>query len=111
LLIKIYILEITAKDCEDYQVIDDNFVEGIYKIRIGGSVLEVFCTADGFTVIQSRGQFNFSKDFFSSKTWEDYQHGFGELGIIIILIENRKCQQTKLHLSKKLYSTVCGKIQ
>ena len=41
--------------------------------------VETFCEAGGWTVIQSRGQFNNSKDYFS-KLWHEYEIGFGVPG-------------------------------
>ena len=43
-----------------------------YKVRAQ-------CLEDGFTVIQSRGQFGNPKDYFL-KIWDDYVKGFGEPG-------------------------------
>jgi hypothetical protein len=42
--------------------------------------MSVPCTEDGWTVIQSRGQFNNPKDYFSLKKWNDYVAGFGTIG-------------------------------
>ena len=40
---------------------------------------QAYCLEDGWTVIQSRGQFGNPKDFFLRK-WNDYVEGFGEPG-------------------------------
>ena len=48
------------------------------------------CTRDGWTVIQSRGQFNNSKDLFSTKRWEEYETGFGEPGIFGLQLQLSK---------------------
>jgi hypothetical protein len=70
-------VEVTARDCQDYGT---DIPAGTYPIRIRDSVVEVYCSADGSTVIQSRGQFGYPKDFFYNKTWKDYQKGFGDPG-------------------------------
>jgi hypothetical protein len=54
--------------------------KGVKTIYIKNKPVQTFCTDDGWTVIQSRGQFNNPKDFFSSKLWYDYKHGFGTPG-------------------------------
>ena len=51
--------------------------------------VNTFCTDDGWTVIQSRGQFNFPKDFFSEKLWNDYKRGFGVPGQMEFLFITR----------------------
>lgn len=68
---------IVALDCDDYGT---KISEGIYKILFNGKPINVYCTSDGYTVIQSRGQLGFAKDLFSNKTWVDYENGFGEAG-------------------------------
>ena len=50
-------------------------------IYIKDQPVQTYCTEDGWTVIQSRGQFNNPKYFFSSKLWNDYKIGFGFPGI------------------------------
>ena len=35
---------------------------------------------DGWLVIQSRGQYGFPQDYFSNKSWVEYQKGFGVPG-------------------------------
>lgn len=53
---------------------------GIYQLQIDSETkVETFCEAGGWTVIQSRGQFNNSKDYFS-KLWHEYEIGFGVPG-------------------------------
>ena len=43
-------------------------------------MVPVPCSQDGWTVIQSRGQFSdVPKDFFY-KTWAEYKAGFGTIG-------------------------------
>ena len=39
-----------------------------------------YCLQDGWTVIQSRGQFGNPPDYFN-KTWAEYQAGFGTPGM------------------------------
>ena len=53
----------------------------IMSMVIGGHSVETLCKSDGWTVIQSRGQFpKYPKDFFSKKGWKEYQAGFGAPG-------------------------------
>jgi len=54
--------------------------KGVKTIYIKNQPVQTFCTDDGWTVIQSRGQFNNPKDFFSLKLWNDYKYGFGTPG-------------------------------
>ena len=42
--------------------------------------VSTFCTNDGWTVIQSRGQFGNPPDYFSKKLWSEYVAGFGTPG-------------------------------
>jgi hypothetical protein len=52
----------------------------VKTIYINDQPVKTFCTEDGWTVIQSRGQFGYPKDFFSSKLWSEYEAGFGTPG-------------------------------
>ena len=53
---------------------------GIYTIQPDSEhQFEAYCLSDGWTTIQSRGQFGNPKDFFLRK-WDDYVTGFGEPG-------------------------------
>ncbi len=49
---------------------------GVYSLRLGSSIVPVFCDADGWTVFQSRGQFGNSVGYFY-RGWDDYLYGFG----------------------------------
>ncbi len=52
---------------------------GVRKISlapVGPASLEVACADDGWTVIQSRGQFGNPIDYFVRK-WNSYLNGFG----------------------------------
>ena len=55
-------------------------LKGVKTIYIKNQPVETYCTEDGWTVIQSRGQFNNPKDFFTTKLWNDYKTGFGTPG-------------------------------
>ena len=48
-------------------------------MKIGGSNVIVHCLDEGWTVIQSRGQFGNPSDYFY-KGWNDYVQGFGTPG-------------------------------
>jgi ficolin len=53
---------------------------GVYKIRISDeSQPEIYCMEEGWTVIQSRGQFGNPEDYFYNG-WDDYVAGFGTPG-------------------------------
>ena len=57
-----------------------NLNPGIYTIQVDLQTTEnVYCMADGWTVIQSRGQYGNGEIFFY-KTWEEYKDGFGTPG-------------------------------
>ncbi len=56
-------------------------LKGVKTIYIKDQPVQTYCTDEGWTVIQSRGQFNNPKDFFSSKLWNDYKLGFGTPGV------------------------------
>ena len=74
-----FILNFVAEsDCNDYPNIDNDHVR---PIVIQNQEVETLCKSEGWTVIQSRGQFSsFPKDYFSKKTWVDYTAGFGTPG-------------------------------
>jgi hypothetical protein len=59
-------------------------LKGVKTIYINDRPVQTFCTEDGWTVIQSRGQFGYPKDFFSEKLWTDYVAGFGTPGKAIL---------------------------
>ena len=44
-----------------------------------GTEFSAYCAADGWTVIQSRGQFGNPQDYFH-KNWDAYESGFGGPG-------------------------------
>ena len=46
---------------------------------------EAYCLEDGWTAIQSRGQFGNPKDMFQKK-WDEYVKGFGEPGQKLICL-------------------------
>lgn len=53
---------------------------GIYTIAPTANVqIEAYCAENGWTVIQSRGNFGNTPDYFY-KNWAQYQVGFGEAG-------------------------------
>jgi len=63
------------KDC--YEIEKSHSLPGVYNIKSLETPTPVFCKADGWTVIQSRGQFGNPKEYFA-KTWAEYVSGFGE---------------------------------
>ena len=80
-----YLINIFVGDCEEYtsRQINDSKSGSVQSIYIYSKQVETYCTFDGWTVIQSRGQFNNSKDFFSNKLWDDYKAGFGTPGTLL----------------------------
>ena len=67
-----------AHDCGDYPYMDQDRVK---PILVHYREVPTLCKWNGWTVIQSRGQFSwFPKDYFSTKLWEDYRIGFGVPG-------------------------------
>jgi hypothetical protein len=52
----------------------------------GKSPEEVYCDSEGWTVIQSRGQFHNSIYYFL-RDWEAYENGFGQAGEKLHCIE------------------------
>ena len=54
---------------------------GTYTLQPGNSstIFDAYCLEEGWTVIQSRGQYGNPKDFFLRK-WEEYVKGFGVPG-------------------------------
>jgi hypothetical protein len=68
----------TAADCSDSP---STGTDQIKNIVINNQTVNTLCKSDGWTVIQSRGQFPaYPKDYFSNKTWKEYQVGFGTPG-------------------------------
>ena len=54
---------------------------GIYTLQPGdyNTTFDAYCLEEGWTVIQSRGQYGNPKDFFL-KGWAEYAQGFGVPG-------------------------------
>ena len=53
---------------------------GIYVLKPDEETqFEAYCLEEGWTVVQSRGQFDNPPDFFL-KVWQEYVEGFGALG-------------------------------
>ncbi len=66
-------------DCPEY---NNTNTDQVHFISINNQSVKTVCKSDGWTVIQSRGQFpSFPKDYFSTKTWKEYQDGFGTPGL------------------------------
>ena len=56
-----------------------DYNEGVRNITIGNIIVPVYCDSEGYTVIQSRGQFGNPEDFFY-RDWADYLKPFGTPG-------------------------------
>jgi hypothetical protein len=51
-------------------------------LGFNNETVQTLCKSDGWTVIQSRGNFSaYPKDYFSNKTFKEYQAGFGTPGV------------------------------
>ena len=89
-----------ATDCYDVYKANKS-LPGIYTLNPNShNQFNAYCLSDGWTVIQSRGQFGNPKDFFLRK-WDDYVQGFGEPGLINIL-NSEQWNSTKLRLASYL---------
>ena len=66
---------IMPQDCEDVKANK----EGKQRLVIGSDSYEVWCSGDGWTVIQSRGQFGNPEEYFY-RGWAEYVAGFGVPG-------------------------------
>ena len=66
-------------DCyEVYQ--KSNQSPGVYPIQVDiQTIVDAYCLEEGWTVIQSRGQYGNPIDFFY-KTWSEYKSNFGKPG-------------------------------
>ena len=71
---------ISATSCYDLAMNQRYSSSGIYTIYIEGSPKEVYCdmstNGGGWTVIQRRGDFGNSEDYFQ-RNWTEYRNGFG----------------------------------
>ncbi len=58
---------------------DEKYTVGVHEISMGSNKTKVQCDPEGWTVIQSRGQFGNPQDYFN-RGWDDYVRGFGIAG-------------------------------
>ncbi len=76
-----YIPTVTAKDCNELKAAQGgSFRAGVNKVKIGSAEVDVACDANGWTVIQSRGQFAGNPQTLFEKDWAGYKAPFGEAG-------------------------------
>ncbi len=68
-------------DCRELMESQPNMTSGVYEIQPNGSEVpvQVKCHSDGWTVIQSRGQYGNPVDYFR-RSWKPYVDGFGVAG-------------------------------
>ena len=53
---------------------------GVYPIQVDiQTIVNTYCLEEGWTIIQSRGQYGNPIDYFF-KTWAEYKDGFGKPG-------------------------------
>ena len=77
LALKSILLAAMLVDCSDVkQSFGDAYQAGVYELD---NEKGVYCDPDGWTVIQSRGQFGNPVDFFY-RDWAEYLRGFGTPG-------------------------------
>ena len=62
-----------------------DYKQGLHQLNISGRKADAMCDEDGWTVIQSRGQFGNLADYFF-RGWTDYVEGFGEPGMTFVLL-------------------------
>ena len=62
-----------------YEVyLDNKTLPGIYTLQTGPhTTIHVNCMEDGWTVLQSQGQFPGYPKYFFNRGWKDYVNGFG----------------------------------
>ena len=83
----------TFEDCKKAkESLENNYTSGVYYIKPFDSEEKAlaFCDQDGWTVIQSRGQFGNPVDYFF-RNWTEYVAGFGVPGIRIRQLAVLKC--------------------
>ena len=71
-------------DCGDLHAYQSNYQPGVHPLRFTSSLsntVEAVCTSDGWTRIQSRGQFGNPEDYFL-RNWTQYVEGFGIPGML-----------------------------
>ena len=91
-------------DIADCSESPNSGTDQVKALTINNQSVKTLCKADGWTVIQSRGQFPaFPKDYFSTKLWKEYQAGFGTPGIKygFIQVILSKTQTLTLNIYKK----------
>ena len=67
-------------DCAEIEVNEGcRYREGVKTIHINGNPIQVHCDNDGYTTIQSRGQFGNPQDYFY-RDWASYLKPFGSPG-------------------------------
>ena len=75
----LFFLQFAVTDCYDVKQ-SGKPLPGVYEIGVDSETsVKVQCDQQGYTVIQSRGQFGNPKDYFSGN-WSKYKIGFGEPG-------------------------------
>ncbi len=73
-------LDAMTTDCSEVMALKgNNYQAGVYAISINGIRVEVYCDSDGYTTIQSRGDFGNPQDYFF-RTWSEYLEPFGTPG-------------------------------
>ena len=71
---------IAYQDCEDIRnELGSDYRAGVHTIYLNLIPVKVYCDSDGWTVIQSRGQFGNPQSYFY-RNWVDYLKPFGTPG-------------------------------
>ena len=79
-----------------YQKFNQN--PGVYPIQVDiQTIVNAYCLEEGWTVIQSRGQYGNPSDYFF-KTWAEYKDGFGKAGKFCFVLLPFLSNLRKIHL-------------
>ena len=94
-----FVLDSRIIDCSDLYA-RPGYYPGVKPLGMNPEnksvAVHVACDAEGWTVIQSRGQFGSPVDYFL-RGWDEYVQGFGEPGMIPVM------SPTKLEIPGALF--------
>ena len=92
-----------AHDCGEIMALEGNdYTAGVKTIIIMDKTVQVYCDHDGYTTIQSRGQFGYPMNYFY-RNWDEYLGPFGKPGEEFWLgLENIYNMTNQKHYSLKI---------
>ena len=74
-------IHVVYRDCYEAHKKNPWHLPGIYRLQTRHKIHAIaYCLEGGWTVIQSRGQFENPIDYFS-RGWKEYVTGFGDPGM------------------------------